>query len=69
MLFRKKQPKFCCYCTHGTDIADGQVLCVKRGIRNQEDSCMKFSYDPCKRIPPKPVNADLRKYDEDDFSL
>ena len=69
MLFRKKQPKLCCYCMHGTNIADGQILCVKRGIRNQEDTCMKFRYDPCKRIPLKPKSPDFSLYEETDFSL
>ena len=69
MLFRKKQPKICCYCMHGTNIADGQILCVKRGVRYQEDSCARFCYDPCKRIPPKATVPDLTRFEEDDFSL
>ena len=54
---------------HGTNIADGQILCVKRGIRNQEDTCMKFRYDPCKRIPPKTKGPDLNRFNDDDFTL
>ncbi len=69
MLFRKKQPRFCCYCAHGTNIADEQILCVKKGIRDPEDSCRKFYYDPCKRIPPKTKSPDFERYQNDDFSL
>lgn len=69
MLFRKKQPHFCCYCAHGTNIADGQILCVKKGIRGPEDSCRKYCYDPCKRIPPKTKGPDFERFQNDDFSL
>lgn len=69
MLFRKKQPHVCCYCIHGTNLGDGQILCVKRGIMPEEDSCRKFSYDPCKRIPAKPKDPDFDRFNEEDFSL
>lgn len=69
MLFRKKQPRVCCYCTHGTRLSDGQILCAKHGIRFEEDSCRKFRYDPCKRIPAKPKAPDFSRYEQEDFSL
>lgn len=69
MLFRKKHPRACCYCTHGTKLGDGQILCVKRGVRSEEDACRKFTYDPCKRIPPKAKGLDFVKYDQEDFTL
>ena len=69
MLFRKKIEKACAYCTFGTALDDGQVLCMKKGFRNQDDKCRKFKYDPCKRIPPKAKAMDFSKYNEDDFSL
>ena len=69
MLFRKKQPRACCYCIHGTTLNEGQILCVKRGIRDENSSCRKFCYDPCKRIPPKPKSPDFTQYEQDDFSL
>lgn len=69
MLFRKKIEKACAYCAFGTVLEDGQVLCMKKGIRNPEDKCHRFKYDPCKRIPPKAKAMDFSKYTEDDFSL
>ena len=69
MLFRKKIEKACAYCTFGTVLEDGKVLCMKKGIRNQDDKCRKFKYDPCKRIPSKAKAVDFAKYNEDDFSL
>ena len=69
MLFRKKIEKACAYCTFGTVLDDGLVLCIKKGICNQDDKCRKFKYDPCKRIPAKAKAMDFSKYNEDDFSL
>ena len=69
MLFRKKIEKSCDYCTHGTTVAGGQVLCVKRGLTANVAKCRKFSYDPCKRIPCKPKAIDFTQYKEEDFSL
>jgi len=69
MLFRKKIERSCSYCTFGAKLEDGQVLCAKRGLRNVEDSCRRFRYDPCKRIPAKPKALDLSKYEAEDFSL
>lgn len=69
MLFRKKMERSCSYCAHGTKIDDEQVLCIKRGVVSVCGQCRKFTYDPCKRIPPKPKALDFRKYDNEDFSL
>lgn len=69
MLFRKKIDRACAYCIYGTVLEDGHVLCMKKGIRNQEDKCRRFKYDPCKRIPAKAKAMDFAKYNEDDFSL
>lgn len=69
MLFRKRIPKSCSYCAYGTKIGDEQILCTKRGITSVYSQCRKFSYDPCKRIPPKPKPMDFKKYDEEDYSL
>ena len=69
MLFRKKIDRACTYCAKGTVLEDGQVLCIKKGIRCADDKCYKFKYDPCKRIPPKAKAVDFDKYNEDDFSL
>ena len=69
MLFRKKIERACNYCTYGTMLEDDQVLCAKKGLRSGEKPCLKFKYDPCKRVPVKPRAMDFSKYDEEDFSL
>ena len=69
MLFRKKIERSCSYCIFGAKLEDGQILCTKRGLRQAEDSCRKFKYDPCKRIPGKPEALDFSRYDGEDFSL
>lgn len=69
MLFRKKIPRSCAYCLHSTRVADGQYLCVKKGLVNTDVGCRKFSYDPLKRIPPRQKALDFTKYDNEDFSL
>ena len=69
MLFRKKMPSSCTYCLHGTKLNDEEILCVKRGVVCINRTCRKFTYDPCKRVPPKQKAADFKKYDENDYSL
>lgn len=69
MLFRKKINRACAYCVHGTQLEDGQVLCIKKGLCTPDGKCRRFRYDPCKRIPPRPKALDFSKYNEDDFSL
>lgn len=69
MLFRKKIQRSCNYCCNGTRLNDGTVLCMRRGIVSQDNSCRKFKYDPCKRVPPKSKAPDFSKYDNEDFSL
>lgn len=69
MLFRKKHPRSCGYCSHGTKIDDNIVLCVKRGTVSADGACRKFLYDPCKRTPAKPKALDFIKYEDKDFSL
>ena len=69
MLFRKKIARSCAYCIHGVLLEDGQVLCVKKGVRSVDAKCRKFKYDPCKRIPAKAKAVDFSKYQQEDFSL
>ena len=69
MLFKKKHPRSCSYCRHSTKIDDTLMLCAKRGVVPAEKACRKFTYDPCKRIPPKQKVLDFVKYNEEDFSL
>lgn len=69
MLFRKKIERSCAYCTYGVKLEENQILCAKKGLRTLENSCRKFRYDPCKRIPGKMKPADFSKYEEEDYSL
>lgn len=69
MLFRKKIGRSCSYCRFGTKLDEEQVLCVKKGIRPMEGKCLRFKYDPCKRIPKKAKAMDFSKYDAEDYSL
>ena len=69
MLFRKKISPQCAYCIHGTKLAEGNILCPKKGLREADDKCFRFRYDPTKRIPLKAKALDFSKYDEHDFSL
>lgn len=69
MLFRKKHPRSCAYCTHGTQIDGDQILCIKKGLVSGQKACRNFSYDPCKRIPPRPKALSFGKYKDEDFSL
>lgn len=69
MLFRKKIERSCSYCVYGTRLEDETVLCIKKGIRTKEDKCLRFRYDPCKRIPVKAKALDFSRYNDEDFSL
>ena len=69
MLFRKKIERCCSYCKNGTELAYEMVLCCKKGLVSAGGGCRKFSYDPCKRIPPKPKAPDFEKYNAEHYSL
>ena len=69
MLFRKRIARSCAYCSNGVKLNSSEILCKKRGVVSAEQSCRRFSYDPCKRIPPKPKASDFSQYDAEDYSL
>lgn len=69
MLFRKKIEKSCSYCIHSTKLDDETVLCIKKGVKPIDGKCLRFRYDPTKRIPPKAKALDFSKYDQEDYSL
>lgn len=69
MLFRKKIEKRCEYCRYSTKLDEEQVLCSRKGIRLVESKCLRFQYDPTKRIPLKARAMDFGKYEQEDFSL
>lgn len=69
MLFRKDMEPRCAYCQHGTDIGDGTVACLKKGVSDSGSHCGSFRYDPFKRTPPHPAEPDFSKLRDEDFSL
>lgn len=69
MLFRKKIERSCSYCQYGTYLENRKILCSKKGCKTVDDSCRRFKYDPCKRIPPKAKALDFSRYDNEDYSL
>lgn len=69
MLFAKKIEPRCGYCARGADLADGNVICRKKGVVAAGSSCRAFRYDPLKRTPPKPVTPDFTKLKNEDFVL
>lgn len=69
MLFRKNIERSCSYCAYAAKLDDETAVCSKRGVVALDGKCRKFCYDPCKRIPAKPKALDLKKYEEEDYSL
>lgn len=69
MLFRKTIDPRCAYCRRGGNLENGQVICPKKGIVSEGDSCRSFVYDPLKRQPPAVVVPDFSSWDESDFEL
>ena len=69
MLFRKKNDRCCGLCIHAKILDEDTVLCDKKGQRDYAQKCLRFSYDPCKRIPVKVNALDTSKYEEYDYSL
>lgn len=69
MVFRKNMAPFCGYCRHAAAAEPGTVICRKRGIMPENGSCRRFSYDPLRRTPPKPISPNFTKYDDRDYSL
>lgn len=69
MLFRKKIQRSCSYCRYGVALDEQSVLCCKKGLKSQTDSCLKFRYDATKRVPAKQKALDFSKFREEDFQL
>ncbi len=66
--FNKKQEKYCMYCMHGQYLEySNEVFCTKKGFKDKHDKCLKYSYDPLKRIPyTTDIEAD---FSAEDFAL
>lgn len=69
MLFDKKIDPRCAYCKRGAPLEDGAILCGKHGVVAPNHACRSFKYDPFKRTPPKPIQLDMSKLKDEDFSL
>ncbi len=69
MLFQNKIDPRCGYCKRGRALEDGQVICPKRGITSPGSSCKAFSYDPLKRVPPRPAAPKLSDAPPEEFEL
>lgn len=69
MLFQKSIEPRCAYCARGSALEKDTVLCPKKGVVSAGGSCRAFKYDPLKRVPPAPAQADFSKLKEEDFSL
>lgn len=68
LLEKKKYPAACEYCKNGRLSPDEQtVLCVKKGLVAPDGKCMRYSYDPLKRRPKKPLM--VQKADPSEFDL
>ena len=68
LLEKKKYPSVCETCLHGRLSPDAQsVLCVKKGIVETDGKCRKYSYDPLKRIPKKPLL--VQQANPEDFKI
>ena len=69
MLFAKKIAPSCAYCRRGNAVTPETGLCRTKGDTTPDSSCGWFRYDPLKRVPPRPVTPDFRRFDDTDFSL
>lgn len=69
MLFDKKIDPRCAYCRHASPLDDDMVACLKRGVVSAGGHCRAFCYDPLKRVPPRPADAPVDKFKDEDFSL
>ncbi len=67
-IFNKKISHCCEYCANAQiSSALNLIFCKFKGPVSQQDSCMKFKYDPLKRTPH--TEPKLPKYSADDFKL
>ena len=68
-LFRKNMEKRCAYCVHGTTISESEVACERKGIVSPGGHCLRFAYDPLRRVPPRPAPLKSEQYSAEDFQL
>ncbi|NLD88357.1 MAG: hypothetical protein GX633_08905 [Clostridiales bacterium] len=54
MLFRKTTDRRCAVCARAVRLGESEMLCEKKGVVSPLHRCIRFRYDPCKRIPKRP---------------
>ena len=65
---KKKYAAVCENCLHGRLSPDEEtVLCIKKGIVQPDGTCRRYSYDPLKRRPKKPLI--VQQADPSEFEL
>ena len=68
LKFNKKTEKYCKHCVHGSYLEyTDEVFCTKKGFVDKFSKCIKYKYDPLKRIPEK--SEIFTEYTADDFRL
>jgi hypothetical protein len=67
-IFSKNIDPRCTYCKWSEPLNVKEVACVKRGVVDAYDRCRLFSYDPFKRVPPRPAKLG-KDYTAEDLSL
>lgn len=68
MILRPDIEPMCLYCRHGHALDEEHISCRKKGVVAVDFHCLRFRYDPLKRVPAPPVRIG-RNYSESDFSL
>lgn len=68
LIFSKKNEKYCMHCRYGKYLEySDEVFCSKKGFVNKFSKCIKYKYDPLKRMPK--VNDINTEFKSEDFSL
>jgi hypothetical protein len=66
-LFGKSIQPACEYCELAAARSEKGVVCPRNGVVAPEHSCRRYTYDPTKRVPPRPIPLDA--YKTEDFAV
>lgn len=70
LLNKNAYEAVCRNCRHGRLSPEGDsVLCVKKGITDPDGNCRRYSYDPLKRIPRKPLTVSSANPEDFDLNI
>lgn len=68
LKFNKKTEKYCKYCIHGKYLEyTDEVFCTKKGFVDKFSKCLKYKYDPLKRVPEKV--RPFAEFTKEDFEI